>query len=155
MPRPNHPEDLIGKTYGTFYKFPQSEVLPRLSSQLKNYIAWMYKTGGIHGQRAKAQDPGITESDWLRYLLVPNDEALLAREYTNSHACWSTAGFFHATCQTIARDGRIISLADSSGDPAFTFEPIRVQCSGAGVTECTKDASAKDRFIFRVLDPER
>ena len=36
----------------------------------------------------------------------------------------------------------------------FTFEPIRVQCSDAGVTEWTKDAESKDRFIFRVLDLE-
>jgi len=149
----DHPRGLMG--YGTFYKFPQSEILPHLSPHLRNYFAWMYKTGGIHWRRDKFKEPGTEDCDWLRYLLGPNDETLLARERTNSRACWCTAGFFHATGQTVARDGRIISLADSGNDAVFTFEPIRVQCSDAGVTEWTKDADSKDRFIFRILDLER
>ena len=68
---------------------------------------------------------------------------------------WCTGGFFHAVGQTVTRDGRIIPLADSGQDAVFTFEPIRVQCSDEGVTQWTREARARDRFIFRVLDRAR
>jgi hypothetical protein len=155
MPRPNHPEDLIGKAYGTHYSFLQSEILPHLSLGMKNYFAWMYKTGGIHWKSQKLPDPGLPGCDWLRYLLSPNDETLLARESALFRSCWCTAGFFHATGQTVTREGRIIPLTDGGADAVFTFEPVQVQCSDSGVTEWTKDPSSRDRFIFRVLDPER
>ncbi|MBI5397027.1 MAG: hypothetical protein HZA91_17150 [Verrucomicrobia bacterium] len=135
--------------FGTFYRFLQGDILPALSPRMKNFFAWMYK----HGRTGKiAEPPGC---DWLRYLLGPNDDALLARQGALYRNMWCTGGFLHAAGLTAARDGRIIPLAGSGDEAVFTFEPIRVRCSDSGVTEWTKAASAKDRFIFRVLDPEK
>ena len=59
---------------GTFYRFLQSDILPHSVAPLKNYFAWMYK----HGRGNKSSPlPGC---DWLRYLLGPNDDELLARQ---------------------------------------------------------------------------
>jgi hypothetical protein len=91
----------------------------------------------------------------LRYLLGPNDDALLARQGALDRSMWCTGGFFHATGQTVTRDGRIIPLADGGQDAVFTFEPIRVQCWDDGVTQWTGETRSKDRFIFRVLDRTR
>jgi len=135
--------------FGTFYRFLQSDILPHLSPHLKNFFAWMYK----HGRRDKSDPP--PGCDWLRYLLGPNDDALLARQGTLYRNMWCTGGFFHATGQAVTRDGRIVPRADSGQDAVFTFEPIRVRCSDDGVTPWTPEADAKDRFIFQVLDRAR
>jgi len=135
--------------FGTFYRFLQSDILPALSPRMRNFFALMYK----HGRTEKsAEPPGC---DWLRYLLGPNDDALLARQGALYRSMWCTGGFFHAAGLTVARDGRIIPLAGSGSEAVFTFEPIRVRCSDNGVTEWTKAPNAKDRFIFRVLDREK
>lgn len=132
--------------FGTFYRFLQSDILPHLSPRMKNFFAWMYKSG-----RSAQGDPP-PGCDWLRYLLGPSDDALLARQGTLHRNMWCTAGFLHATGQTVTRDGRIVPLAGGAPDAVFTFEPIRVQCSDKGVTQWSRDARARDRFIFRVLD---
>lgn len=135
--------------FGTFYRFLQSDILPHLSSRLKNFFAWMYKSGRTDKSE---QPPGC---DWLRYLLGPNDDVLLARQSTLYRSMWCTGGFLHATGQTVARDGRILPRAGSGQDAVFTFEPIRVQCSDDGVTQWTPDARSRDRFLFRVLDRDK
>jgi hypothetical protein len=135
--------------FGTFYRFLQSDILPHLSPRMKNFFAWMYR----HGRTEKSGGP--PGCDWLRYLLGPNDHALLARQGALHRNMWCTAGFLHAAGLTVARDGRIIPLAGSGKDAVFTFEPVRVQCSDNGVTEWTRDPRSKDRFIFRVLDREQ
>ena len=132
--------------FGTFYRFLQSDILPHLSPHLKNYFAWMYR----HGRSDKSGPP--PGCDWLRYLLGPNDDELLARQGALYRNMWCTGGFFHAVGQAVTRDGRIIPRADSGQDTVFAFEPVRVQCSDDGVTQWTPEARAKDRFIFRVLD---
>lgn len=137
------------KEFGTFYRFRQSDILPHLSPRMKNFFADMYRNGRAG---KTGQPPGC---DWLRYLLGPNDDALLARQGALYRNMWCTGGFFHAIGQTVARDGRIIPLTGSEKDAVFTFEPIHVQCSDKGVTEWTKVARSKGRFIFRVLDRER
>jgi hypothetical protein len=135
--------------FGSFYRFLQSDILPHLAPHLKNFFAWMYK----HGRAEKSDPP--PGCDWLRYLLGPNDDALLAHQSALHRSMWCTGGFFHATGQTVTRDGRLIPLAESGQDAVFMFEPIRVQCSDDGVTQWTRDARAQDRFIFRVLDRAR
>jgi hypothetical protein len=143
--------------FGTFYSFRQSDILPHLSPHLKNFFAWMYK----HGRSEKGSPP--PGYDWLRYLLGPNDDALLARQGALYRNMWCTGGFFHATGQAVTRDGRprpegalrARPRAESGQDAVFRFEPIRVQCSDDGVTQWTREVSSKDRFIFRVLDRDR
>ena len=135
--------------FGTFYRFLQSDILPHLSPPVKNFFAWMYK----HGRAEKAGPP--PGRDWLRYLLGPNDDALLAYQGALYRNMWCTGGFFHATGLIVTRDGRIIPRAGSGQDAVFTFEPIRVQCADDGVTQWTPDARSQDRFIFRVLDRAR
>jgi hypothetical protein len=137
------------REFGTFYRFRQSDILPHLSPHLKNFFAWMYR----HGRTEKGGPP--PGCDWLRYLLGPNDEALLARQGSLDRSMWCTGGFLHATGQTVVRDGRIVPLAGSGPDAVFTFEPVRVQCSDDGVTQWARDAGSPDRFLFRVLDRDR
>ncbi|MBM4025739.1 MAG: twin-arginine translocation signal domain-containing protein [Planctomycetes bacterium] len=134
--------------FGTFYRFLQSDILPHLLPHLKNFFAWMYQ----HGRSAKSDPPA--GCDWLRYLLGPNDEALLARQGALPRNMWCTGGFLHATGQTVTREGRIVPLTGSGQDAVFAFEPIRVQCSDGGVTQWTPNPRAQDRFLFRVRDQE-
>jgi hypothetical protein len=54
---------------------------------------------------------------------------------------------------TVTKSGEIAPLK-SVRDAVFTFEPIRVKCSAAGVTEWTKDPRSKNRFILRVTNVE-
>ena len=130
--------------FGTYYRFLQSDILPHLSARMKNFFALMYK----HGRTEKrAEPPGC---DWLRSLLGPNDDALLARQGALYRNMWCTGGFLHAAGLTVSREGRVIPLTGSGSEAVFTFEPVRVRCSDNGVTEWAKDATSKDRFIFRV-----
>jgi hypothetical protein len=135
--------------FGTFYRFLQGDILPHLSPRLKNFFAWMYRSGPTG---RNDPPPGC---DWLRYLLAANDDTWLAHQGSLYRNMWCTAGFFHATGQTVVRDGRIVPLAGRGQGAVFTFEPIRVQCSNDGVTQWTRDIRSKDRFIFHVLDREQ
>ncbi len=135
--------------FGTFYRFQQSDILPRLSPRMKNFFADMYR----NGRTEKTGKPPAC--DWLRYLLGPNDDALLARQGALHRNMWCTGGFLHAAGLTVSREGRIIPLAGSGSEAVFTFEPARIKCSDDGVTEWTKDAVSKDRFIFRVCDRDK
>ena len=132
--------------FGTYYRFSQGDILPHLSARMKNFFAYIYR----HGHTEKnASPPG---SDWLRYLLGPNDDALLAHQGTLYRNMWCTGGFLHAAGLTVLRDGRIVPRAGNVKDAVFRFAPIRVTCSDNGVTEWTQTKTSSNRFIFRVLD---
>jgi hypothetical protein len=108
----------------------------------------MYRDG-----RSEQEKPKGT-SDWLRYLLGPPDQALLARQGTMFRNMWSTAAFLHAAGLTVSRQGEIVPLAEVS-DPVYTFDSVHVRCSEEGITEWSEDRAASDRFLFHVRDRER
>jgi hypothetical protein len=128
--------------YGSFYRFHQGEILPHLSDRVQNYFMSMY----VGGQSAT--------SLWFHQLEGPKDAAAIATESQRDRAMWCTAGFLHAVGLTVTKAGAIVPR-NSVSDPVFVFEPIRVTCSDAGVTEWTKDPQSKDRFIFRITDTQK
>lgn len=60
---------------------------------------------------------------------------------------WCTGGFLHAAGKNVT--------GETTDQPVFSFDPIRVTCSDEGVTTWTHDRSAKDRYIFHVRDLDR
>lgn len=128
--------------YGSFYHFRQSDILPHLSDRVQNYFMSMYDGG-------KAAD-----ALWLQQLAVPKNAEALAAQGNRDRNMWCTAGFLHAAGLTVTKVGEIVPL-DSAREPVFAFDPIRVKCSAAGVTEWTKDPQSKNRFMLRVTDVER
>jgi hypothetical protein len=129
-------------SYGSFYRFRQSDILPHLSDRVQNFFMAMYARG-------KAAD-----GFWLQELAMPENADALAAQGSRDRNMWCTAGFLHAAGLTVTKSGEIMPLK-SVADAVFAFEPIRVKCSAAGVTEWTKDARSKNRFILRVTDVER
>jgi hypothetical protein len=127
--------------YGSFYRFRQSDILPHLSDRVQNFFMAMYARG-------KAAD-----GFWLQELAMPKNAEALAAQGSRDRNMWCTAGFLHAAGLTATKSGAIVPLR-SARDAVFTFEPIRVKCSAAGVTEWTKDPRSKNRFILRVTDVE-
>lgn len=126
----------VVREYGTHYKFRQSEILPHLSDMLQNYFAYMFGKYADH--------------NWLGYLKGNKDEALSARVAGNDRHMWCTGGFLYASGYTVSPDGDIVSLEDTTKQPVFTFDPIRVTCDDEAVTEWVHDQSSENRFIFHV-----
>ncbi len=138
--------------FGTFYRFPQKDLWPRLSPRLRNYFAFMLKQG--ESDRSDQAEADALRPNWLRYLDGPNEEALLERQGARFRNMWSTAGFFHAAGLEVAGDGTV-GPRGRGASPVYTLDPVRVRCGADGITEWSPDAGSKDRFIFHVRDKER
>ncbi len=143
--------DLQVAPYGTFYRFRQDAILPHLSGRVQNFFAYMYRHGNTLGPQSP---PPVAQTNWLQYLVGPPETELLVRQGRLDRNMWCTGGFLHAVGLTVTVDGQIVPLAEAK-NPLYTFEPIRVECQPSGVTHWTPDTKSTDRFIFRVLDPER
>jgi hypothetical protein len=126
------------REYGTFYKFRQSKILRDLSDKMQNYFAYMLGK--------------VKSSDWLQYLTGEKDGKLLAQHGANDRNMWCTAGFLHATGNSVSRRGDILPADKAGTSSVFTFDPIQVRCSDNGVTEWATDDKSKDRYIFHVRD---
>jgi hypothetical protein len=125
---------------GTYYNFQQSLILPHLSDKVQNYFAYMFARK--------------TDHNWLAYLTGPKDQALLGEQGGKKRNMWCTAGFFHATGQTVLSDGTVVGLEKARDKGVFAFEPVRIECDDTGRTRWTSDANSSSRFIFRVRDKE-
>jgi hypothetical protein len=139
--------------YGTYFRFPQKDLLPRLSPRVRNYFAYMFKQG--ESDRARQAEAESLRPNWLRYLEGPPDEALLERQGEMPRNMWSTAGFLHAAGLSVAADGRIVERKDAEPSPAYSFDTVRVRCGADGVTEWSPDPRSRNRFLFHVRDVER
>jgi hypothetical protein len=139
--------------YGTYYRFAQKDVLPRLAPRLQNYFSLMFKQGET--DRAHQSEAEALRPSWLRTLEGPPDQALLDRLAGITRNMWSTPGFFHLAGLAVAADGRIVGRDERTAAPAYSFEPIRVRCGSDGVTRWSPDPGSRDRFLFRVRDLER
>jgi inosine-uridine nucleoside N-ribohydrolase len=128
------------REYGTHYKFRQQQILPHLSDMVQNYFAYMFGR--------------YTDHNWLGYLKGSKDHALLSKFAGMERHMWCTAGFLHAAGYTVSRDGRIVA-ADKAGDsPVFTFDPVEISCTDAGVTRWERKETSKKRLMFHARDTE-
>lgn len=150
---PGNGEPFTVAEFGTYYRFLQKDLLPRLSPRLQNYFAFMFKQGDSDKERQTERD--ALRPNWLRYLEGPPDRALLERQGERYRNVWSTAAFFHAGGLSVARDGGIREGVDAGAPPVYAFEPIRVRCGADGITAWSPDPAARDRRIFRVRDAAR
>jgi hypothetical protein len=139
--------------FGTYYRFLQKDILPRLSPRLQNFFAYMFKQGD--SDRAHQSEADALRPDWLRYLEGPRDEALLERQGSRLRNMWCTAGFFHAAGLSVTGDGQIRGPEDAVPPPAYTFDPVRVMCGADGITEWSPDPRSRNRFLFHVRDSGR
>jgi hypothetical protein len=145
-------EPAVAGPYGTYYKFQQKELLPRLSSRAQNYFAFMFKQGLPEQSRQKQSE--AVRPNWLHYLEGPNDRELLARQGEQHRNMWCTAGFLHAAGFGVDVEGRLAPSAEVKS-PVFTFDPVQVQCDAKGVTSWTPDPTSRNRFLFHVRDQSR
>lgn len=104
---------------------------------------------GEWGTDAAARDP-----PWLRHLTGPVNAEALAEQNRGDRNMWCTAGFLHAAGLSVTGEGKTVP-ANSARAPVFVFDPVRVTCSDAGVTEWAKEPDSKNRFILRVTDVNR
>jgi hypothetical protein len=124
--------------FGTYYKFRQDMILPYISDRLRNYFYYML---------TKSQDPDV-----LGYLTKPPDEQAVEFFGQQLRYMWCTGGFLHAAGYAVTREGAILPHTETSGNEAFTFDPIEVKCDGNGKTRWVFKKSSEDRFIFHVRD---
>lgn len=127
--------------FGTVYRFLQKEIFDRLSPYMKNYFLYMLE---------RSPDPR-----WLRYLENAPDTQLLQKYGEQYRRMWSTASFLHIAGKTVTARGEIASLDRLREEPVYTFAPVKVSCSDAGITSWEFDAASKNRFIFRVTNQEK
>ncbi len=91
--------------FGTYYRFEQKEILPRLSPRLQNYFAYMFKQGD--SDRAHQTEADAIRPNWLRYLEGPPEASLIERQGESTRNMWCTAGFFHMAGLAVSREGQI------------------------------------------------
>lgn len=149
---PGGDHGFAGGEFGTFYRFPQKDVLPHCSPRLQNYFAFMFKQG--ESDRADQPEADALRPNWLRYLEGPAEEALLARQASRPRNMWSTAGFIHAAGLDVSVDGGLGPLG-SVTSPVYSFDPIRARCGADGITEWSPDPASRNRSIFHVRDAGR
>ena len=135
-PGPGDESFAVG-TYGTFYRFQQKEILPRLSNRVQNYFAFMFQQG-FPERSAQKDRPAAFRSNWLHYLEGAKDQDLLARQGDQYRNMWCTGGFLHAAGLGVDSEGRLVPLHELKS-PLFTFDPIRVECDVNGVTAWRPD----------------
>jgi hypothetical protein len=145
-------ESFTAGPYGTYYRFPQKDILPFLSARVRNYFAFMFKQGS--SERAYQHPEDALRPNWLRALEGPPDKDLIERQARRIRNMWCTAGFFHAAGLSVAADGTFAPGA-SVPSPLFTFDPVRVRCDAAGITTWVDDPGSRDRFLFHVRDEAR
>ncbi|RWA78329.1 MAG: hypothetical protein EOQ31_35365 [Mesorhizobium sp.] len=123
--------------FGTYYRFKQGDVLPKLSSVLQSYFTYSLE--------------GRTDARYLQPLLTPRHDTSAVRTLQEYRHMWCTAGFFHMVSQAVDKAGKIIALSNVD-DAVFGFRPVHIKCDPNGVTTW-KDAGAEsNHFLFEVKD---
>jgi hypothetical protein len=142
-------EPLVAGPYGTYYKFEQKEILPRLSARTQNYFAFVFKQGLPEREHQKEAD--ALRPNWWHYLEGPNDQEFLARIGNLVRNMWCTGGFLHAAGLCVDSEGKLVPQAEIR-TPLFTFDPVQVQCNAEGITTWKNDPQSQSRFLFHVQD---
>ncbi|ESY17767.1 hypothetical protein [Mesorhizobium sp. LNJC391B00] len=125
------------KRFGTYYRFKQSDVLPKLSPVLQSYFTYSLEAR--------------TDARYLQPLLAPQSDVLSSYTIRDYRHMWSTAGFFHMVSQAVDKVGKIIA-GSNEGDTVFGFRPVNIKCDANGVTTWTDADAASNRFLFEVKD---
>jgi hypothetical protein len=139
--------------FGTYYRFEQKEILPRLSPRLQNYFAYMFKQGD--SDRAHQSEADAIRPNWLRYLEGTPETALIERQGERTRNMWCTAGFFQMAGLSVTGEGQLRGPGDTASSPVYTFDPVRVRCDAGGITEWSPDPRSRDRFLFHIRDGAR
>jgi hypothetical protein len=121
---------------GSFYRFRQDDIFPKLSKRLLNFFLFML-----------SQD---TSSKWLRYLEGEPDQEQLKKFSALERNMWCTAGFLHAAGLYVDTQGNIKNSLDEIKNPLFIFEPIDVSCDDKGFNKWQKTDKSTNRFILKV-----
>jgi len=150
---PTHGLPFAAGEYGTFYRFLQKDILPRLSPRLQNYFAFMFKQG--ESDRASQSEADALRPSWLRTLEGPRDEPLLERMGDQFRNMWCTAGFFHMAGLAVAGSGLVGGRNDAQAKPVYAFDPVRVRCGADGITRWSPDPHPRGRFLFHIRDHDR
>ena len=144
VPQPGRPLEVA--RYGTFFRFRHADVLPQLPEPLQKFFAFMYQDGpNARRARSAAADTG----GWMQYLLKDVDLNVIQQQANLYRNMWCTAGFLHACGLSVTRSGQIVAESVAE-DPVFSFEPVRVECSPAGLTRWESAADESNRFLFQV-----
>ncbi len=144
-----HDESFVAGPFGTYYKFEQKEILPRLSPRTQNYFAYVFRQA--LSEPANRKETEMPQPNWLHYLEGSNDRELLARMGNLMRNMWCTGGFFHAAGLGVDSEGKLAPRGEIDS-PVFTFDPIEVHCSAEGITTWTPDPQGRNRFLFHVRD---
>ncbi|MER8684440.1 hypothetical protein NKH98_30800 [Mesorhizobium sp. M0833] len=125
--------------FGTFYRFKQGDVLPKLSSVLQSYFTYSLEAR--------------TDARYLQPLLAPRSDVSSYLTFRAYRDMWCTAGFFHMVSQAVNKSGKIIA-ASNAEDAIFGFRPVDIKCDPNGVTTWTDAGAESNRFLFEVRDPD-
>ncbi|WP_028002481.1 hypothetical protein [Sinorhizobium arboris] len=125
--------------FGTFYRFNQSDVLPKLSPVLQSYFTYSLEAR--------------TDARYLQPLLAPQSDTSSWYTVHADRFMWCTAGFFHMVSQAVDKAGKIIAGSDAD-DAIFGFRPVDIKCNPNGVTTWSSAGADSNRFLFEVKDLE-
>ncbi len=131
--------------YASYYRFSQSDILPRLSDPMQNFFLSMFRDGG--------KKPG--KSDWLTILKRKPDQELLKKQSGHIRHMWCTGGMLHMVGKTVLADGSIVAIEQANDKAVYAFRPIRLECDEDGRTSWKLNKgenSDRERFIFEVRD---
>ena len=103
--------------HANFYSIKQSDVLPLLSRQMKNYFNFMYSCEAKTG--------------WLTYVQGEVDEETFEKYNKGDRWMWSTPGFLMSAGMGLDSEGNEVS--EFSPDAIFTYLPVVVDCNTDGV----------------------
>jgi hypothetical protein len=131
---------VVGR-YGAAWFFEQKDMLKHLSSRMQAYFAYVM-----------SDESG---SKWLSYLLDSSSATAAAKYLNKPRGLCCTAGFLHASGNTVTMDGRIVSSEKIGNDAVFEYIPIEVQCNDNGITHWQKSGQRTNRYIFRVRDTDK
>ena len=132
-------EDMQVGRHGTFYRFVQGDLLPKLSLPMQHFFLSMLK-----------REQGFR---WIERLYEAPDAAAIGRFSLLSRNMWCTAGFLHAAGLTVWLDGTIAPLNQHAQREVFGFVPVETSCSETGSVRWQK-SGREDRFLFEVKDEQ-
>jgi sialidase-1 len=129
--------------YSTWWRFPQSEVLPSASRDLQNYFIYALQ---------KCAPEELDPIEGLQTDLRPWHRLV----WEMDRNMWCTASFLHAAGRTIRKiNGAWTAsrqpLPDANTTEPFTFIPARVEVDQAGKTTLDLKATNSNMHVFKLV----
>lgn len=124
------------RRYGTYWRFRQEQILPKLSPRMRNFFLYMFER--------------IRDTDWLTDLYRQPDASKIKHYSQQERNMWSVASFFHIAGLTVTADGKIVPLKAAGDTAVYTFQPVRVSCTEGAVTTWQPHSRATNRYMFMV-----